>query len=286
MEISGSKLADLLKKELKRELAKLKKKKLKLATFLVGQSADQLSFVKIKKKLAKDLGIDFEFIHLKVVPPFERFMRKIREKAMEKDTTGVIIQQPLPAHLSTNSIYNCIPITKEIEGHVRKTPYYPPIGLAILTILKYIFLKTRSGKDLFINIKKDKNFFKKILHNKKIVLVGQGLTGGEPIGKTLTDFKINYLGLNSRTPEPESYLKEADIIISAVGKKVIFPENLKPGVILINVGLRRENGKLKGDYEEKEINKIASFYTPVIGGLGPLDVLYLYKNLVDAAKLQ
>ena len=171
MEISGSKLADLLKKELKRELAKLKKKKLKLATFLVGQSADQLSFVKIKKKLAKDLGIDFEFIHLKTVPPFERFMRKIREKAMEKDTTGVIIQQPLPAHLSTNSIYNCIPITKEIEGHVRKTPYYPPIGLAILTILKYIFLKTRSAKDLFINTKKDKNFFKKILHNKKIVLI-------------------------------------------------------------------------------------------------------------------
>jgi methylenetetrahydrofolate dehydrogenase (NADP+)/methenyltetrahydrofolate cyclohydrolase len=55
---------------------------------------------------------------------------------------------------------------------------------------------------------------------------------------------------------------------------------------LINVGLRRENGRLKGDYEEKEINKIASFYTPVIGGIGPLDVLYLYKNLVDAVKLQ
>jgi methylenetetrahydrofolate dehydrogenase (NADP+)/methenyltetrahydrofolate cyclohydrolase len=286
MEISGSKLADLLKKELKKEIKRLKKKKLKLATFLVGQSADQLSFVKIKKKLAKDLGIDFEFLHLKTVPPFERFMRKIREKAMEKETTGVIIQQPLPAHLSTNSIYNCIPITKEIEGHVRKTPYYPPIGLAILTILKYVFLKTRSAKDLFIDPKKDKNFFKKILHNKKVVLIGQGLTGGQPIGKTLTEFKVNYLGLNSRTPEPEGYLKEADIIISAVGKKVILPENLKPGVILINVGLRRENGRLKGDYEEKEINKIASFYTPVIGGIGPLDVLYLYKNLVDAVKLQ
>jgi len=55
---------------------------------------------------------------------------------------------------------------------------------------------------------------------------------------------------------------------------------------LINVGLHREKNKLKGDYEEKEVKKISSFYTPIIGGLGPLDVLYLYKNLIDAAKLQ
>ena len=61
---------------------------------------------------------------------------------------------------------------------------------------------------------------------------------------------------------------------------------LKPGVILINVGLRKEQGKLKGDYEEKEIKEIASYYTPTPGGIGPIDVIYLYKNLVDAAKLQ
>lgn len=286
MEISGNKLADLMKKELRKEIKNLKKNKLKLVTFLVGQSADQLSFVKIKKKLALNLGINFEFIHLKTVPPFEKFMRRIREKAMEKSTTGVIIQQPLPAHLSTNSIYNCIPLVKEVEGHLRKTPFYPPIGLAILTLIKYIFLKTKSGEDLFIDIKKDKTFFKKIFHSKKIVLIGRGMTGGQPIGKTLSEFKLNYISINSHTPEPESYFKEADLIICAVGKKVIKPENLKPGVILINVGLRRENNRLKGDYEEKEIKKIASFYTPVIGGLGPLDVLYLYKNLIDAAKLQ
>jgi len=275
-----------MKKELKKEIKKLKKNKLKLVTFLVGQSADQLSFVKIKKKIASELGINFEFIHLKTTPTFEKFMRKVREKAMEKETTGVIIQQPLPAQLSTDSIYNCIPLNKEIEGHLRKTPFYPPIGLAVLTLIKHIFLKTRSGKDLFIDFEHDKNFFKKIFHNKKIVLIGRGITGGQPIGKTLSDFKINYYNINSHTPEPESYFKEADLIISAVGKKVIDVKFLKPGVVLINVGLHREKNKLKGDYEEKEVKKISSFYTPIIGGLGPLDVLYLYKNLIDAAKLQ
>ena len=61
---------------------------------------------------------------------------------------------------------------------------------------------------------------------------------------------------------------------------------LKPGVVLINTGVRKENGKLKGDYEEKDIKDIASFYTPTPGGSGPIDVVYLYKNLIDAAKMQ
>jgi methylenetetrahydrofolate dehydrogenase (NADP+)/methenyltetrahydrofolate cyclohydrolase len=75
--------------------------------------------------------------------------------------------------------------------------------------------------------------------------------------------------------------------VSAVGKKILTPEVLKNGVSLINHRrVRKEGGRLKGDYEEKEIKDIASSYTPTPGGIGPLDVLYLYKNLVDAAMLQ
>ncbi|PIV08992.1 hypothetical protein COS31_02700 [Candidatus Roizmanbacteria bacterium CG02_land_8_20_14_3_00_36_15] len=285
MKISGKAITNLMKKEIKKEVKGIKNK-LKLVVFLVGQSPEQLSFVKIKKQLARQLKIDFEFIHLKSVPNFERFMMKIKEKSIDQHTTGVIIQQPLPAQLSTNSIYNYIPLEKEIEGHRHKTPFYPPIGLAVLTIFKYLFYKPLSGRQLFIDPEKDRFLFKKIFHNRKVVLIGRGITGGQPIGKTLTGFKINYINIHSKTPQPENYCREADIIISAVGKKVIDSQQIKPGVILINVGLRRESGKLKGDFEEKEIRKIASFYTSIIGGVGPIDVLYLYKNLVEAAKLQ
>jgi len=128
--------------------------------------------------------------------------------------------------------------------------------------------------------------FKKILKSKKIIVVGRGITGGKPIGKTLGDLNINYINTNSLTISPESYYITADLIITAVGKKVIEPAMLKPGVVLINTGVRKENGKLKGDYEEKEIKDIASFYTPTPGGSGPIDVVYLYKNLIDAAKMQ
>lgn len=281
MVINGKKIAFVLEKEIKKSIKKLKKHRPKLVVFLIGQSEDQLSFVKIKSKLAKKLGIKFELIHYRTVPLFEPFVRKLKTIADDNETTGVIIQQPLPSALATETIYQYIPKEKEIEGHHPKNLFLPPIGLAVLTVLKSIFLGGQINSKIIINPKKDLNFFHRKLKNKKIVIVGQGITGGLPIGKTFNYFKINYIGINSKTENKENYYQQADIIITAVGKKVIFPQNLKPGVILINVGLRKENGKLKGDYDDKEIKNIASFYTPTPGGIGPIDVAYLYKNLVD-----
>lgn len=287
MEIPGKKIALAFEKVLKKEAKKLRKKTyLKLSAFLVGQSADQLSFVKIKAKTAKRLGIGFELIHLKTSPSFEVFMHKIKEKSQDLETTSIIIQQPLPAQLSTNSLYEYIPKEKEIEGHKRKSAFFPPIGLAVLTILKYIYLKPRPGINLIVDIYKERSIFKKLFRNKRVVLVGRGITGGLPIGKTLTEARINFINVNSQTPEPQSYYKEADIIITAVGKKIINADMLKPGVALINVGFRREGERLKGDYDEKEIKDVAGFYTTTPGGIGPIDVLYLYKNLIEAAKMQ
>jgi len=286
MLIPTKKIIQELENFLKKEFLKFKKKRVALVDTLVGTSADQVSFVKIKEKTAHKLGIKFDFYHLKKTPSFQEFMNDIKEKTADPKITGIIIQQPLPSQLNTNSLYDYIPLEKEIEGHRKKTPFLPPIGLAVLTILKNIFIGTTDIKKLLIDTKKDRVFFKKVLRNKKIVIIGRGVTGGIPIGKTFTEMKINYISLNSTTPEPSLYLKEADIIIAAVGKKVIFPENLKPGVILINVGLRKENGVLRGDYEEKDIKNIASYYTSTPGGIGPIDVLYLYYNLLLAAKMQ
>lgn len=287
MEIPGKKIASDLEKLLKREIKKLKKtKKLKLATILISNSPEQLSFVRIKAKTAKRMSIGFQLVHLKSTPSFEKFMHILKEKCQDDTTSGIIIQQPLPAQLSTESIYDYIPTAKEIEGHKRKTVFLPPIGLAVLTVLKYIYAKSRKAADLLVDLKRDKSLFKKTFRNLKVVLVGRGTTGGSPIGKSLNEARINYININSQTPDPSVYYKEADVIITAVGKKVISPENLKPGVTLINVGLRREKGKLKGDYDEKEIKSFASYYTPTPGGIGPIDVFYLYKNLIEAAKLQ
>jgi len=285
MLIPTKQIAQELENYLKKEFKKIKSKKITLVDILVGNNDQQLSFVKIKARTAKKLGVKFDFYHIKKIPSFQEFMIKIKQKTANINNRGIIIQQPLPSQLNTNSLYEYIPIYQEIEGHRKKTPFLPPLGLAVLTVIKNIFLGTSNIKKLLIDIKKDRLLFKKILRNKKIVIVGRGITGGSPIAKTLTEMKINYLSLNSTTPEPETYLKEADIIITAVGKKIITPDKIKPGVILINVGLRKENGTLKGDYNEKEIKNLASYYTITPGGVGPIDVLYLYYNLLLSAKM-
>ncbi len=286
MKLDGKKIADYIAKLLKKKAKKVIKKKPALIAFLVGNASDQQSFVKIKAKTARKLGFSFKLVQYKSTPFFEKFAHEIKRQNDQQNVHGIIIQQPLPAQLSTDTVYNYIDVEKEIEGHRHKSPFIPPVGLAVLTILKFVFSGEKLNDQILVDAKKDRVFFKRMMRSKKVVLIGRGITGGKPIGQTLTDFKINYIGINSKTPDADTYLKEADIVITAVGKKVINPENIKPGVILINVGLRRENGILKGDYDEKEIKNIASSYTPTPGGLGPIDVVYLFNNLIEAVPLQ
>jgi methylenetetrahydrofolate dehydrogenase (NADP+) / methenyltetrahydrofolate cyclohydrolase len=285
MLIDGKKIASILLNNLKKE-RKAIKRKIGISVFLVGNSPEQLSFIKIKSQMAKILNIDFKLIHLEKTPNFIDFANLLKKEVASPDVKGIIIQQPLPAQLSTDSIYDYIPLLKEIEGHKKKSQFIFPLGLAIMTLVKYIYDGKKKQDIVFVDIKKDRILFKNILKSKKVVVVGRGITGGKPIGNTLGSLNINYINVNSTTVDPGSYFKTADLIITATGKKVIEPEMLKPGVVLINTGVRKEDGKLKGDYEEKEIRDIASFYTPTPGGSGPIDVVYLYKNLIDAAKMQ
>lgn len=285
MFIDGKKIANNLLSILKKD-RKTIKKPIGLTVFLVGSAPEQLSFVKIKSEMAKALKINFKLIHLIKTPNFIDFANLLKKEVTNPEVTGIIIQQPLPAQLSTDSIYDYIPLLKEIEGHKKKTEFIFPLGLAVMTIIKYIYDGKRKQDIVFVDMKRDRILFKNVLKSKKVVVVGRGITGGKPIGNTLGNLNINYISINSTTVDPESYFKAADLIITATGKKVISPEMLKPGVVLINTGVRKENGKLKGDYEESEIKDIASFYTPTPGGSGPIDVVYLYKNLIDAAKMQ
>ncbi len=288
MKIPCSDLATSMKRDLVKKVADLKKKGVtpKLVAILIGSEADQLSFVAIKKRVAKELGITFEFVHIEKAPSFLEFASQLKELAHRPDTTGVIIQLPLPARLQSDTLYNYIPAVKDIEGHRPKSPHLPPLGLVVLHLLKFISRPTTSTAVSYPSPTEDKLTFKQELKHKKIVLVGRGVTGGSAILRALQEFRINFISVNSGTFDPHQYYREADIIITSVGKKIFDGTSLKKGVSLINTGLRKENGKLLGDYDEDEVKQIAGWYTQTPHGTGPLDVLYLYKNLLDAAYLQ
>lgn len=287
MKINGKEIADQILIYLSTQVKKLKRKPT-FAVFLVKPSEENISFVKAKEKATKAINGSFHLIRMNSVPDFEQFANKLKHTAEDPTIHSIIIQQPLPASLSTDSLYDYIPHEKEIEGHKKKSYFYPPIGLAVLTILKYIYQpgNKKNIKELMVDLKKDLLFFKRALKRKKIVLIGRGPTGGKPIAQIFTDAKINFINIHSQTPNANFFEKEADIIISAVGKKILTPSDLKPGVILVGVGIRKENLVWKGDYEEDEVKDIASFYTPTPQGIGPLDIAYLMHNLVEAARVQ
>src|SRR3990167_66897 len=283
----AGKLLEKLKKEV-REGVKKGKNAPKLVVVSVGYNPANAQFITNKERSAKFIGANFQHIHFKKTPKFEEFIRIISTIGHDPEVAAMIVQRPLPANLASETLINYIPPQKEIEGFSKKSPHVPPLGLAVLTVLKYVY--TPSDRDMVENIvvdlKKDSQLIKSLIKRKKIVLLGRGETGGAPIGKTLSDLKINYINLNSQTPQPDSFMQEADIIISAVGKKTITGISLKQGCILMSIGLHLDKDKWVGDYNEKEIDPIAGFYTPTPGGIGPLNVAYLMYNLLEAWKFK
>ena len=182
---------------------------------------------------------------------------------------------------------------KDIDGFHPDSPYTLPLPLAVVEILKEIYIYCHpEAEDRRILLIKDSSPAEpdqndkliKWLQSKKTVILGKGPTGGGPILKYLNQLGVNPILIDSKALTPDELIKNADIIISAVGKpNIITAEKIKKGVILIGVGIfRDENGKLQGDYDEKSIEYKAGFYTPTPGGVGPVNVAMLMVNLLNS----
>lgn len=277
-----------IKDDLTQQVIQLKKKKInpRMAVFLVGATTQQLENIKVKQKVAKELGVELDITKLDTAPPFLQFANLLKAKSQLPNVHGVIIEQPLPVALQSDTIYNFIPLSKELNGHRKKTTFLPPIGLTVLTILKYIFQNTQVTAKLYPDPVKDPSFFKQSLKQKKVVLIGRGQITGQPIAQAMSQFRINFINVNSQTYEPEQYYQDADIIVTSVGKKVLKSTDIKPGAALINASAQDGHDGVTGDYDESEIKSVAGFYTPTARGTGMIDTLYLFKNLIEAIKLQ
>lgn len=258
-----------------------------LAIVTVEPTDEIESFIQSKKRLAQRIGADVIVKSYHEAPRYIDCVHAVADIAQDPATTGVIIQLPLPATLSTTTMLDYIPPVKEIEGFKKKPLFEHPIGLAVLCLLKKALSPDpmTQASSLLIG-EKDMTFFKNLLRKKKIVLVGCGRTGGEPIGNTLSRFKANFINIRKATPEPDEFINQASIVISAVGKTIINPEALRHDAVLIGVGLHKEDGVWKGDYDEQAVADRVLAYSPTPGGVGPLNVAYLLYNLVEAWKMQ
>lgn len=265
MVIDGKQLAQTLLANLKQEVLKLKTPPT-LAVIQVGNDVGSTAYINQKKKKGEEVGIHVIHKHFPETIAQEQLISEIEQLNEDTEITGIIIQRPLPKNLNITQINQRVRPEKDVDGFRPDSPFTPPVALGVLYILKSIELEAPN------------------LKNKKIVILGRGETAGYPIAQALTKLGVSFEVLHSQSNIENPLttlqtLKAADIIISCVGKRVIKKEDLKPGVILIGVGISRGFKGLQGDYDEEEIKDIASFYTPTPGGVGPLTVTFLLLNI-------
>lgn len=237
----------------------LKKIRASLAVVLVGEDSVSLSYVKAKEEMAKRLGFEFKLYQLPAISTEVGVKELICDLNQNKFVDGIVIQLPLPEDFDTDEILKEIKPEKDIDGFSGKYPY--PTAQAIIEILKYYDIEIR---------------------NKNIVIVGRGRLVGEPLEKMMIKNGIKPIVCDSQTPNLNTQTLSADILISATGVPgLIKPEMTSEKAIVIDAGSSETGGNVSGDVDREVYKKVAA-YSPVPGGVGPVTVACLMRNLAEA----
>jgi methylenetetrahydrofolate dehydrogenase (NADP+) / methenyltetrahydrofolate cyclohydrolase len=278
MKIDGRQIAKDILENLKKQAEKLKEKKVtpKLAIIMVGDDPSSIAYINQKKIKAELIGAKIIIKHFPINISESEILNTIQKFNKDNTIHGIIIQQPLPKRIDSKKIVNLVNPEKDVDGFLPNSHFQVPISLAVLKILENIYMNTPEIQVRFIEW----------LKNKKITIIGKGEAGGKPVISMFKKMKIPFSTIDSKTKNPETITKKSDIIISAVGKKnILKSQNIKKGVALIGIGISRgESAKLMGDYDCNEVKNLASFYTTTPGGIGPVNVAMLLKNVIIASE--
>ncbi|KKT57211.1 MAG: Bifunctional protein FolD [Candidatus Giovannonibacteria bacterium GW2011_GWC2_44_9] len=271
--IDGKKLAEEIKAELKTEVLGLNKK-IRLAVIKVGKNPVTEKFLEQKKKFGEAVGIDVRIYDLQETISTNQLREKLAEIVHIKENTGVIIQLPLPKQINTQYILDGIIPEKDPDMLSSKSvglfssgrsKILPPVVGAI----KYIFDKNN------VDAK-----------GKNVTVLGAGRLVGKPVAVWLMNQGAAVTIIDENTADPTVHTIDADIIISGVGEpNLITADMVKDNAVVIDCGTSEAGGKIVGDIDPRVADK-ASLFSPVPGGIGPLTVSMLFKNLAELAKIK
>jgi methylenetetrahydrofolate dehydrogenase (NADP+)/methenyltetrahydrofolate cyclohydrolase len=275
--IDGNKIAQDIRNEVRQSALKLKKQKgiiPGLAVVLVGEDPASQVYVGKKAKACAEVGFLSREYKLPAETQEEKLLKIIRKLNKDKHIHGILVQLPLPQHISTEKIIAAIDPYKDVDGFhpynvgglVTGTPLFVPC-----TPRGIMELISRSGIELA---------------GKEAVVVGRSNIVGNPMALLLLAQNATVTMCHSKTKDLAAVTARADVLIAAIGKPhMIKADMVKEGAVVIDVGVNRlENGKLAGDVAFDEVAAKASFITPVPGGVGPMTIAMLMKNTLDAAR--
>ncbi len=244
-----------------------------LTAITVGDNPASLLYVSRKQDKALELGVNFNWLKLSESSTSNEVKEAIEDSQIKSQ--GIIVQLPLPEHLDFEDIVNLIPHEVDIDGLTTHNLGYlfsenykiiPATSLAVLELLKYYDIQTE---------------------DKNIVIAGRSRLVSSPLSKLLSnkEFNGNVTVVHSKTTDLKSYMRNADIVISAIGKSwMITADYLKPDSVVIDIGISNTDKKNYGDVNPDGLNNHLVARSPFPGGVGPITVSALFANLAKLIK--
>jgi methylenetetrahydrofolate dehydrogenase (NADP+)/methenyltetrahydrofolate cyclohydrolase len=274
--IKGKEIAQQKRQEMKDEVAKLNKTGITpgLVVLLVGNNPASRSYVTAKDKACKEVGIYSSLVELPKSITEEELLLLIQDYNNDERYHGILVQLPLPDHISEQAVINTISPDKDVDG-------FHPINIGNMMIGGRTFLPcTPYG---ILHMVKTKGID---IEGKHVVVVGRSNIVGKPVGQLFLNENATVTYCHSKTKDLTNITQQADILIVAVGRaNMIGSEHVREGTVVIDVGVNRlDNGKLCGDVQFEEVQKVASYITPVPGGVGPMTITMLLHNTIESAK--
>ena len=239
-----------------------------LAVIIVGENPASQVYVRNKTRACEKVGFYSETIKLEENISENDLIKKIEELNEDNKIDGILVQLPLPKHIDELKVINSIKPEKDVDGFSNVNVGKMVIGdeSGFLSCTPYGIMQLLEGYDIDVN-------------GKDVVVVGRSNIVGKPMAMMLIQKGATVQVCNSRTKDLSKKLKKADIIVVAVGvPRMIKATDVKEGVVVIDVGINRVDGKLCGDVDYEDVAQKASYITPVPGGVGPMTIASLIKN--------
>jgi methylenetetrahydrofolate dehydrogenase (NADP+) / methenyltetrahydrofolate cyclohydrolase len=281
--IDGNEIAAAIIAELKAEVATLSGRKPCIALVRVGEDPASVSYVKKKEKTAAEIGVTSRIILPPITISQAELFLLIDQLNRDSSVDGILVQSPLPKHIDEVAVFRRVAPEKDVDGfntlNVGKVAQEDETGFVACTPAGIMELLARSGVDL---------------KGKHVVVLGRSLIVGKPIALLAVQKKAGANATvtlcHSATANLPAITRQADVLIAAIGRaEFVKPEMVKPGAVVIDVGINRvpdttkKSGyRLTGDVQFDQVAPLCAKITPVPGGVGPMTVAMLMKNTVKA----
>ena len=245
----------------------------KLVAVLVGDDPASQIYVHNKEKYAALAGITTEIVRMSSDVDTETIIDKIQELNSDKSVTAILVQLPLPEHIDANKVLNSVSATKDVDG-------FTDINIGKIFGSGHDFITPCTTRGILALLDE----YDIDVSGKNIVVIGRSNIVGKPTAYMLMKHNATVTVCHSKTQNISDFTRNADIVVSATGKIKITGDMLKPGAVLIDVGMQRDNnGKLCGDADFASCSKVVGYITPTPGGIGPMTIAGLMMNVVDLA---